>query len=560
MLTCYACQHTNRDDSARFCSGCGTRLAVRDYRILRLIGRGTFGAVYEAEDMRTPGRRVALKASFDPAGMSYLQDEFAVLQHHSHVNLPRYEELFVEQGTGYLVMEFVPGQNLEEVMYSESERFPESQVLGFALQLCDALEYLHTLNPPLIHRDIKPANIRLTPSGRIKLVDFGLFKQLTQGTNVLLVGTGTPGYSPWEQYGYNDHHTDQRSDIYSLGATLYHLLTRQLPTPAGARIQAPSDPLPPLRDRNPEVSVHVAAAVMQALSLWPKDRPPNSASFKRALRGALLPTPVLPAWAPPLIRIPAGPFLQGSSAAQVAEAIRQGADEHWLKNEQPQQTLTLPDYWIGATPVTNAQFRPFVAGDGYTNQAYWTPHGWAWRQARKRVQPSYWENATWNGTDYPVVGVTWYEAAAYCQWLSVQTGEAIRLPTEAEWEKAARGSAGRVYPWGDMWEAGRCNSAEAGLKRTAPVGHYPQGASPYGVLDMAGNVWEWCSSSVKDYPAGSTLVQKDFTTDDYDVPLRGGSWYSDRTYVRCGARDGDYPGDWFNGVGGFRVVWSPRSH
>lgn len=194
---------------------------------------------------------------------------------------------------------------------------------------------------------------------------------------------------------------------------------------------------------------------------------------------------------PDMIEIPAGPFLMGS----------RDDDKLADDDEKPQHRLELPTYWIGKTPVTNAQFRPFVEGDGYTNRNYWTDAGWQWREEEGITQPRFWEDADWNGDDYPVVGVSWFEAVAYCRWLSAQTGQEFRLPSEAEWEKAARGSDGRIWPWGNTWEQGRCNSKETGIGKTTPVGQYSSGASSYGVLDMAGNVWEWCATIwKKDYP------------------------------------------------------------
>ena len=262
---------------------------------------------------------------------------------------------------------------------------------------------------------------------------------------------------------------------------------------------------------------------------------------------------------PTMIKISAGPFLLGSSAEELATVFGKEANPRGRQETPNQHQLTLPDYWIGETPITNAQFRPFVEGDGYRNNAYWTKAGLKWRNERKRRQPAYWDDPQWNGDNQPVVGVTWYEAVAYCRWLSAQSGDAYRLPTEAEWEKAARGPAGLIWPWGDTWQEGCCNCEEAKIQCTTPVGSYPNGASHYGVLDMAGNVWEWCSSSFKHYPAGSAVAQKDFTVDEWDAPIRGGSWRHNRTYVRCGARGRDNPIDRFN-VWGFRVVWSPRSH
>ncbi len=245
------------------------------------------------------------------------------------------------------------------------------------------------------------------------------------------------------------------------------------------------------------------------------------------------PTPRWPAWAPKLIHIPAGPFQMGSS----------DADRLADSDEKPQHRLDLPDCWIGKTPVTCAQFRPFVESDGYTNPAYWTPAGWQWRQERKIVQPAYWNNPEWRGDDCPVIGVSWFEAVAYCRWLSAQTGIIVRLPTEAEWEKAARGPDGRIWPWGNKWDTTRCNTKEAGVGRTTPVGRYPAGASPYVALDMAGNVFEWCATQWrKPYP----YTLEDEWRDDYLAAdamrvVRGGSWFSERQYGRGAFRFNFYP-------------------
>ncbi|MEI6776739.1 MAG: bifunctional serine/threonine-protein kinase/formylglycine-generating enzyme family protein, partial [Chloroflexales bacterium] len=486
---------------------------VRHYRVGEIIGWGGFGAVYKAEDTRQPGSRFALKESLDPSDMTSFQGEFAVLQQHPHAHLPRYEEMFVEQGNGYLVMEFIPGQSLEEVSAAAGGPLEEEQVLGFALQLCKVLNYLHRQNPPILHRDLKPANVRLTPDGLIKLVDFGLFKQGTDKVISSRLGL-TPAYAPLEQHPLNLGHTDQRSDIYSLGATLYQLLTGKLPKTSFERIEPPRDPLVPPECLNPRLSRHVATAITKALSLAMQDRYQDIASFRLALLGqapvqpaAAAPAPParaprrrLPTWVPKMVKVSAGPFLMGSTDQQITTAVSQGADEDWgvsedfMTNEKPQHSLNLPDFWIAKTPVTNAQFRPFVKGDGYRNPRYWTQAGWQWREQEKIVRPKYWYNEGLNRADYPVVGINWFEAVAYCRWLTAQTGHEFRLPSEAEWEKAARGTDGRIYPWGNTWEKGRCNSEEAGIKHITPVVQYPSGASPYGALDMAGNVHEWCAT------------------------------------------------------------------
>ncbi|PDW04323.1 serine/threonine protein kinase [Candidatus Viridilinea mediisalina] len=296
MLICKDGCGAENVDTARQCHHCGCSLntalrlhnpgvLVRHYRIKRVIGWGGFGAVYEAEDTHQPGRSVALKESFSPSGMTSFQGEFNALQQHPHPHLPRYEAMFVEHGNGYLVMEFIPGQSLDEVLQAEGGPLPVQQVLGFMLQLCEVLEYLHNQQPPILHRDLKPANVRLTPSGRIKLVDFGLFKQGSSSTtNHSRMGL-TPAYAPLEQHPLAPGHTDQRSDIYSLGATCYHLLTGHMPVSAFERIQNPNVPLVPAQHLNPHLTPQLAHAINQAMSLKPDERYPTVAAFKQALLG-----------------------------------------------------------------------------------------------------------------------------------------------------------------------------------------------------------------------------------------------------------------------------------
>ncbi len=317
MLICWdqrtgtGCGAENPDSATR-CQVCGRSLRfalplqnpgvqIRGYQIVRMIGYGGFGAVYQAEVSRQPGTFVALKESFDSAEIENFAGEFAVLHTLDHPNLPRYREIFEEQGNGYLVMEFVPGQSLAEVLEAEGGPLLESQVLGFALQLCDVLDYLHHQNPPILHRDIKPANIRLTPGGRIKLVDFGLFKQGTHSMVTSRIGL-SPAYAPLEQHPLTRGHTDERSDIYALGATLYHLLTGQVPPPAADRIKVDRDPLSSPQEINPQLSPGVASALLRALSPMQAERYPTVAAFKQALIGARMQAEAAPtavAAAPP---------------------------------------------------------------------------------------------------------------------------------------------------------------------------------------------------------------------------------------------------------------------
>lgn len=261
---------------------------LRHYRIIRVIGRGGFGAVYEARVEKQPDVRVALKESFQLDSFDSFQSEFAVLRSLRHDNLPRYYEVFQFQENSYLVMELVAGQSLADILTKQTTPLLESQVLGYALQLCDVLSYLHAQQPPLIHRDIKPANIRLTPEGLVKLVDFGLLKQGTETTRSSRRGL-TPIYAPPEQWDMTGQHTDARSDIYSLGATLYHLLTGEKPPPATTRLSSSVDPLVPPRQMNPRISPTVARSITTAIYLQREQRYESAAAFKHALMGTTRP-------------------------------------------------------------------------------------------------------------------------------------------------------------------------------------------------------------------------------------------------------------------------------
>jgi serine/threonine-protein kinase len=255
------------------------------------------GAIYQAEDTRLEGRLCAIKEVIpEPNGtderykqiQAQFHREANVLARLDHPNLPKVSDYFLEGGRDYLVMDFVPGGDLRQLIEEtrgRGEFLPEEQVLAWAAQLCDALEYLHCEDPPLLHRDIKPANIKLTPSGTIKLVDFGLVKMLVphdERTVTVLQGRGTVQYTPLEQYGGETGHTNVRSDIYALGATLYHLLAAQPPLEAKQRFLRPNA-MPSLRELNPRVSPHVQQAIQHAIATHPDERPASVAEFRAEL-------------------------------------------------------------------------------------------------------------------------------------------------------------------------------------------------------------------------------------------------------------------------------------
>lgn len=276
----------------------GTTLWSR-YRIINLVGQGGMGAIYQAEDTRLEGRLCALKEVIpepgdNPEHLEQAQAQFhreaSVLARLDHPNLPKVSDFFLYNGRDYLVMDFVPGRDLRELIEEARSRgqfLPEEQVLAWADQMCDALEYLHNQDPPVLHRDIKPANIKLTPAGTIKLVDFGLVKLMAPNDNrtiTVLQGRGTVQYTPLEQYGGDSGHTDIRSDIYSLGATLYQLTTAQAPMEAKQRFLKPNA-MPTVRDLNPKISAHLDNAISHAMAMHPDERPSNIVEFRAELFG-----------------------------------------------------------------------------------------------------------------------------------------------------------------------------------------------------------------------------------------------------------------------------------
>ncbi len=217
-------------------------------------------------------------------------------------------------------------------------------------------------------------------------------------------------------------------------------------------------------------------------------------------------------------------------------------------------------YSIAKYPITNAQFDLFIAAGGYRQQKWWTQAGWkarsdGWRydgdwkpSGRAWTEPRCWRDDGWMAAEQPVVGVSWYEAVAFCLWLSDVTGETITLPTDAQWQFAAQGDDGRAYPWGDVWDCARCNNSVRPCvsEVTTPIQHYASsGKSPFGAVDMAGNVYEWC---LTDYKSGANLL------DGAHVRvLRGGSWDDlDARFYRCDFRFWGYP-YYRNSTFGFRI-------
>jgi formylglycine-generating enzyme required for sulfatase activity len=248
-----------------------------------------------------------------------------------------------------------------------------------------------------------------------------------------------------------------------------------------------------------------------------------------------LPLMLLGCSSPPegMIKIPAGEFIMGSDEVDTeGKAIQYGSKKPWFLNEHPSHKVTTKEYYMDKTEVTNMAYQKFVADSGHE-------------------QPQYWSGGSYpSGTDnHPVLLVSWFDAKGYCDWAGK------RLPTETEWEKAARGTDGRRYPWGDEFDIEKLNSH--GVKgNTVEVGSSPSGASPYGLVDMAGNVHEWVENAYKPYE-GNTYEDDDFG--ELFKVLRGGGWggvghYYSQINVRTTQRSHAPPGGKYNDVG-FRCAW-----
>ena len=537
-----------------------TKILDNRYRVLRPLGEGGMGAAYLVEDQRL-GRQCVAKASVlhDTAYREQFEQEARMLAALNHPNLPEVYDYFFDGGTPYLVMQQVAGATLDRLKEGRSALFEVDEVLRWANDLLDALIYLHCQDPPIIHRDIKPPNVCITPEGKAVLLDFGIARRLDQTSTRSGAQLHSMHYSPIEQYPAESSyellqrflgelkaegiHTGCYSDVYSLGATLYFSLT--LLDPPDACWRKIEEGLRPVNEINPDVPAFLAEALDRALAIDPRERCQTAAELKQMLQPepAEIPVRMLrrrPPRPPPtgsvvaldqeLLYIPAGEFLMGGDDGDLKEACR------------PQHSLELGSYCIARRPVTHADYQVFVDNNPDCSVPY-SPMRFAQRynwDRRSRTYPRGLE-------DHPLVLVTWADARAYCQWLAEVSGYHCRLPTEAEWEKAAcwdlDADGARRYPWGDRFEDGRCNVDAHGELRveSSPVGRYsPDGDSPYGLVDMAGNVWEWTGNLYRPYPYDPSDDREDLEAGGERV-VRGGAYDEGPLSARSAWRKGVKP-------------------
>ncbi len=546
-------------------------ILLEKYRIDGLLGKGTFGVVYLVQHQALHVKRAikVLRHDADGVGSKLYQQTTSRFQQEAQLGamlsknpyLLQVHDLYISPDLLLLEMEYASGGSLAKYIQTAAETgipIPVDEALRIATQVALALSALHELD--IVHRDLKPANILFGDNGSARLADLGLVQiphsdsQRSQ-LSAPAAHPGTPKYMSPEQldsYAY----LGPASDIYSLGVTLFEMLTGR-----GYRSQRPGTLASKLRA---DIPAAVDQLLGRMLSKAPEDRPWDGAetagrleaigrtgsrtigpSRKRREQDELqarqaaadqekreqaerdlreqqvrqanaLNIELAPGVVMEFVRVAAGVFTMGSEKSS---------------DEKPVHQVTLADYLIGKTPVTNRQYALFARDVGKT---------WSVPAGKE---------------DHPVVKVSWYDARSFCEWVSQKSGVQVRLPSEAEWEKAARGTDGRTYPWGKQAaDAQRCNFNN-NVKDTTPVGKYsPQGDSPYGCVDMVGNVWEWTSSMNKPYPYQATDGREEQNLDEQRV-LRGGSWSSVDDYVRSAYRNWDSPSI-PGGYNGFRCARS----
>ncbi len=554
------------------------------YEITRLLAQGGMGAVYLARDRRL-GSTIALKETFfgdDDRLLKAFEREARLLANLRHAALPKVMDHFAEGKGQFLVMEFIPGQDLMEMLERRGRAFSPEEVLGWADQLLGALEYLHRQEPPVIHWDIKPHNLKLAEDGQIVLLDFGLAKgaawQMSRVTTGSSIFGYTPSYAPLEQMRGTG--TDARSDLYSLGATLYHLITGETPIDALTRVEALADgrpdPLRPANELNAKVTPDIAAVLIQAMALNQNRRFADAASMRKALREGqstiIVPPRGLLTYefetvkvdakgkvterrkgqaryisedlgggvTLEMVEIPEGKFLMGAPDDEEGRSSYEG----------PQHQVSVPTFYMGKYEVTQAQWRA-VAGLPKVDRDL-------------KANPS-----NFKGDNLPVEQVSWEDAIEFCARLSNKTGKTYRLPSEAEWEYACRAGTTTPFAFGETitpelvnydgnYPYGSAPKGEYRLK-TTPVGSLGV-ANGFGLYDMHGNVWEWCADpwheNYNGAPGDGSIWEVN-SDKSYRV-LRGGSWNYLGNLCRSAYRNRSTP-DYRNSNLGFRVVVVART-
>lgn len=493
------------------------------YLIHEELARGAGGTVYRATDTILD-RIVALKVvdpalARDPGFTERFRREVVDAARLEHPNIVPVLEVGEADGRWFIAMQYVPGQPLDQLV-AQAGPLPVDQTLPLLAQVADALDYAHAQG--IRHGGLTPANILVDPDGHVAVTDFDLpgaeeansssllsSGLLSPAGNLDLALTAAPELLTGAPAG-------PEADRYALAALAYRLLAGEWPFTGRTATEVIRARLsrPPANPRtfNGELSEEMAGVLLRGLATRPEQRHRSAAAFIAELAAAA--TRPWQQIGMQFAAVPAGPFTFGeSNTARIA---------------------TLPAFSISVYPVTMAQFASFVAATGYVTQA--EREGWGlaftgvrWEQVRGACwrAPAGPSSTISRREEHPVVQVSYADAEAFCAWAR------LALPDEMQWEKSARGPAagaggGRRYPWGDAWRPELCQHAASPTRGTTPIGLRPDAASPYGVCDLAGNVWEWTASSYD--PAEAYRV------------LRGGAWPHDGRFLTTTFRYYALPG------------------
>lgn len=508
------------------------------YKIEALLGHGGMSTVYQANDPNLR-RTVAVKLihphlSNDPQFVRRFEQEAAAVAQLRHPNIIQVFDFAHDEGVYYMVLEYVPGETLQArltTLNATHQRMAVTEIIQTMASICDAVAYAHLRH--MIHRDLKPANVMLSPQGQPILMDFGVAKMLgdVQHTATGAV-VGTALYMSPEQA--RGDRPDERSDIYSLGVMLYEMITGVPPFKADSAVSLMmkhvTQPVPDIRQVNQTVPDLLVAVTKKALAKDPNERYRTASDMAATLRaidtsGRAAVTLPIKSTSDSAVKEPVGPVSSGASAVtptrknnlplilgglaaalvllvvvgvalfflfrpspdptEGKEQVIVGPEDSGLpssekmikigagtysigrdapgQNYAPPQEVELAEFWIDQYEISNAQYAQFLADT-------------------KNQPPAAWPNGEVpaDQADFPAQGVSWDMANAYCQWIKK------RLPSEAEWEVAARGPEARLFPWGNDPKA-----VELPRSGVYKVGGKPTNQSAFGVFDMAGNVWEW---------------------------------------------------------------------
>jgi serine/threonine-protein kinase len=551
------------------------------YTIESHLGTGAFADVYKAVDT-VLDRTVALKVLKpmlvdDREAFMRFTREAKTLANLMHPQIAWVWDLGEAEGRYFIAMRYVDGKALDKVI-SERGSLPWDEALKITEQIAGALQFAH--DKGLVHRDVKPQNIIISADEGAILTDFGLVKALhSSGMSSSTSMIGTPSYIAPEIW--EGQEANPASDQYALACVVTELLTGKVlfdgKTPPAVMASHFKPPIWPTAW--PEgIPARIAIALAKALSRNPLERYSSATEFLAGLRvSGLNPDGVVTAPQPTIrnlqsnhphnvvnnvesatIHDPNSVIQSPSDVIEFVEGLRELRQKYtsakislqslllshqssitnlqsdnlagieWIEipageflyGEKKEKQYIRKPFLIGKYPITNAQYKRFLDG----NPSHPVPSGW---DKAKRMYPLGRQN-------HPVVNVSWEDAGAFCAWAG------CRLPTEVEWEKAARGTDGRTYPWGNDWVGGKyCNSSEAGIGDTTPVDEFPEGVSPYGAWEMAGNVWEWTGSKFD----AITYVQ------------RGGAWDASELNIRSVRRPRLGPAYWGSSIG-FRCACS----